>query len=136
MDWPEPIKWLIDNFSKIKAIFDKIFSIYDTFMAFLDKLKDGGYSLIQWIWANIKHMVVDVVGNTIASVFGGLFDRLKDIVLAPIHAIERIISSFYSTVSEYTSFLPTPLRIIIMISLAGAVALGIVWTLKRLYELL
>lgn len=80
--------------------------------------------------------MVDVVWDTIVSAFDKLFDALKDVVLAPVHAIQHVVSSFYSTVSTYTSFLPAPLQILVMISLAGAVSMGIIWIAKRLYELL
>ena len=101
-------------------------------MAFLDKLKDNGVGLIQWIWTNLK----SIVENMIVSTFKSLFDKLKDIVLWPLHEIQNAITSFYQHLSDYTPFLPAPIRVLIMISIAGAAVAGIIWLVKRVYELL
>jgi len=102
----------------------------------LDKLKHGGAALIDWIWQNtagrVKHLVSDMIGNTAS----GVFDKLKDIVLAPFHFVGDVLSSAYHSIQSAISFLPAPLQVILLISLAGMATLGVIWVLKRLYELL
>jgi len=110
--------------------------VFDYFIAFVDKLKNGGAELINWIWQNTVGKVRDVVSNMIGNTASGVFDKLKDIVLAPFHTIGSVLSSAYHSIQSAISFLPAPLQIILLITLAGAMTLGVIWVLKRLYELL
>ena len=128
----EILEWLQEHWDQLEALFEKVFDVYDTFMAFLDKLKDGGYELIQWIWMNIKNFV------------SNMFNDFLNVLKSPIDALSNFFHQAYSGIIDAVNqhlFMPLqhvfgPLWILPALVIIGLTVYAIVWVVDQVWNLL
>lgn len=91
-------------------------------------LFSGPLEFIEWLTEQIIGKFIDKIKEALHV--------LWDIISSPFHAIYNTLLHFMTNIYYAAEDIAGPFAPILFISVAGIMVMGVLWVLKRLYELL
>ncbi|MFA4719894.1 hypothetical protein [Pyrococcus kukulkanii] len=103
---------------------EEFFSGFSGPLKFLDFITN-------YVWDEIKDKIGDIIQKVIDAILGAL-KAIWNALKIPYDVLHSLFENMY----YWTYSIAGPLAPILFITIVGAVGVGVIWVLKRLYELL